>query len=68
MPWRNDATPRNTMKPNSIKEADLDGKAGVLHGEHMGGHSDVADIETKLTIKPIAMNTKHALNPNAPLI
>ena len=49
MPWRNDATPRNTMKPNATKSANLDGKAGVLHGVHMGGHSDVANPLTKLT-------------------
>ena len=52
MPWRNDATPRNTMKPNSSKSTNLDGKAGVLHGAHMGGHSDVANMQTKLTVKP----------------
>jgi len=47
MPWRNDATPRNTMKPNATKVANLDGKDGVLHGVHMGGHTDVANIQTK---------------------
>ena len=52
MPWRNDATPRNTQKPNATKSANLDGKAGVLHGAHMGGHSDVSNPLTMLT-KPI---------------
>jgi len=37
------------MKPNATKVANLDGKAGVLHGVHMGGHTDVAAIETKFT-------------------
>jgi hypothetical protein len=37
------------MKPNGVKETNLDGKAGVLHGAHMGGHSDVANMQTKLT-------------------
>ena len=60
MPWRNDATPRNTMKPNATKETNLDGKAGVLHGAHMGGHSDVANMQTKLTSK--------VPNTNAPVI
>ena len=49
MPWRNDATPRNTMKPNATKSANLDGKSGVLHGAHMGGHSDVSAPQTKTT-------------------
>jgi len=53
MPWRNDATPRNTMKPNGVKETNLDGKAGVLHGAHMGGHSDVANMQTKMTGTPV---------------
>ena len=54
MPWRNDATPRNTMKPNATKVANLDGKDGVLHGVHMGGHSDVANPQTKTTaVKPL---------------
>jgi len=53
MPWRNDATPRNTMKVNSTKSANLDGKAGVLHGAHMGGHSDVANMQTKMTVPGI---------------
>lgn len=48
MPWRNDATPRNTIKPNSSKSANLDGKSGVLQDAHMGGHSDVAAMQTKL--------------------
>ena len=49
MPWRNDATPRNTQKPNATKSANLDGKAGVLGGKHMGGNSDVSAPQTKTT-------------------
>jgi hypothetical protein len=52
MPWRNDATPRNTMKPGNSKNSELGGKSGVLHGAHMGGHSDVAAPKTKTTPKP----------------
>ena len=51
MPWRNDATPRNTQKPNATKYANLDGRAGVLEGKYMGGNSDVNNIQTKLTTK-----------------
>jgi len=51
MPWRNDATPRNTMKVDSTKSANLDGKSGVLGGKYMGGNTDVNNIQTKLTTK-----------------
>ena len=64
MPWRNDATPRNTMKPNGVKVTNLDGKAGVLHGAHMGGHSDVANPQTKTTVNNI-MKAKLAEKPSA---
>ena len=48
MPWRNDATPRNTMKPNATKVANNAAPTGVLAGQHMGGHSDVAAMKSKL--------------------
>ena len=48
MPWRNDATPRNTQKPNATKTANNAAPSGVLAGQHMGGNSDVAAIKTKL--------------------
>ena len=53
MPWRNDVTPRNTMKAGNVKTSELVGKAGVLHGDHKGGHSDVANMQTKLTGMPV---------------
>jgi hypothetical protein len=46
------------MKPNSTKSTNLDGKAGVLHGAHMGGHSDVANMQTKFTEKPFYKSEK----------
>ena len=48
MPWRNDATPRNTQKPNATKTANNAAPSGVLAGQHMGGNSDVAAMQTKL--------------------
>jgi hypothetical protein len=68
MPWRNDATPRNTQKPNATKSANLDGKAGVLGGKHMGGNSDVSAMETKLAsygLKPTnkSDNVKAVIDP-----
>lgn len=48
MPWRNDATPRNTAKAGSPRTSELAGKSGVLAGDHAGGHSDVANMQTKL--------------------
>ena len=50
MPWRNDATPRNTVKAGNPRTSELAGKPGVLHGDHMGGHSDVAKPMTKETM------------------
>ena len=47
MPWRNDATPRNTVKAGNPRTSELAGKTGILHGDHMGGHSDVANPMTK---------------------
>jgi len=62
MPWRNDATPRNTMKAGNVKTSELAGKDGVLHGVHMGGHSDVANPQTKATIAPNAKEFAARLN------
>ena len=61
MPWRNDATPRNTMKPNATKVASNAAPTGVLAGDHMGGHSDVANIQTKLASYGL---TPGKANPN----
>jgi hypothetical protein len=68
MPWRNDATPRNTVKAGNAKTSELNGKAGVLHGSHMGGHTDVSAIETKLAsygLKPTSKsdNVKAVIDP-----
>jgi len=61
MPWRNDATPRNTMKSGNVKTSELTGMSGILHGDHKGGNSDVADAKTKLASYGI---TPGKPNPN----
>jgi len=58
MPWRNDATPRNTMKPNATKTANNAAPSGVLAGQHKGGNSDVANMQTKLTSYGLNPDTK----------
>jgi len=61
MPWRNDATPRNTVKAGNPRTSELAGKTGILAGDHMGGHSDVANIQTKLASYGL---TPGKANPN----
>jgi hypothetical protein len=38
------------MKPNATKVANNAAPTGVLAGQHMGGHSDVAKPMTKETV------------------
>jgi hypothetical protein len=49
------------MKANGTKVDGMVGKAGVLHGDHMGGHSDVANMQTKLASYGL---TPGKANPN----
>jgi len=51
---RPEGTPRATVAKGGIKTSTLAGAAGVLGGQHMGGHSDVSAAAEQMLRKDMA--------------